>query len=106
MRAYDLWTQMCILRCLADLAGHYVGVLTDAGTQQILTIGNDTNGTTQLLIEMFKPMLILEAAHITYQPRTWRPHRWYPSWKAPSGCLSLELASIAGNRHVLSALTS
>ena len=60
--------QIWVARILADLAGQHTGILTAPNTQQQLNIGDNTDGTALMMIELLRPLMDVDSLHITFQP--------------------------------------
>ena len=62
--------QIWLARILADISGQHTGILTAPNTQQQLNLGDDTDGTAQMLIELLRPLMDVDSLHITFQPNS------------------------------------
>eukprot|EP00959_Pyramimonas_sp_CCMP1952_P072305 1510038-Pyramimonas_sp.AAC.1 len=60
--------QTWLARILAGLAGQRTGVLTAPSAQQQLDLGDDTDGTAQMLIESLRPLVDVDSLRVTFQP--------------------------------------
>ncbi|CAK0907408.1 unnamed protein product [Prorocentrum cordatum] len=62
--------QTWLARILAGLAGQRTGVLTAPSAQQQLDLGDDTDGTAQMLIESLRPLVDVDSLRVTFQPNS------------------------------------
>ena len=50
--------QIWLARLLADIAGQHTGILTEPTSRQELSIGNDSDGTSLMLMKILRPLTI------------------------------------------------